>query len=193
MILPDGTQRWIASRGRMYPDAHGKPARMLGVAIDITERKQAEQEIEQQRNELAHVTRVSTMGQLASSLAHELNQPLGAILRNAEAGELFLQDPSPDLDEVRAILADIRKDDQRAGAVIDRMRALMKQRKAERRRLDLNLLAGEVVTLVRPDAETRQVRLAVETDPAVPPVHGDRVQLQQVLLNLLLNAHGRSG
>ena len=130
VILPDGTQRWIASRGRMYPDAHGKPARMLGAAIDITERKQAEQEIAQQRNELAHVTRVSTMGQLASSLAHELNQPLGAILRNAEAAELFLQDPSPDLDEVRAILADIRKDDQRAGAVIDRMRALMKRREA---------------------------------------------------------------
>ena len=88
----------------------------MGAAIDITERKQAEQEIAQQRNELAHVARVSTMGQLASSLAHELNQPLGAILRNAEAAELFLQDPSPDLDEVRAILADIRKDDQRAGA-----------------------------------------------------------------------------
>ena len=142
----------------------------------------------QQRNELAHVARVSTMGQLASSLAHELNQPLGAILRNAEAAELFLQDPSPDLDEVRAILADIRKDDQRAGAVIDRMRALMKRREVERRLLDLNLLAGEVVTLVRPDAEMRQVRLALETDPALPPVHGDRVQLQQVLLNLLLNA-----
>ena len=146
------------------------------------------QKIAQQRNELAHVTRVSTMGQLASSLAHELNQPLGAILRNAEAAELFLQDPSPDLDEVRAILADIRKDDQRAGEVIDRMRALMKRREAERRRLDLNLLAGEVVTLVRPDAEKRRVRLALETDPALPPVHGDRVQLQQVLLNLLLNA-----
>ena len=188
VILPDGTQNWIASRGRMYPDAHGKPARMLGAAIDITGRKQAEQEIAQQRNELIHVTRVSTMGQLASSLAHELNQPLGAILRNAEAAELFLQDPSPDLDELRAILADIRKDDQRAGEVIDRMRALMKHREPERRRLDLNLLAGEVVTLVRPDAEMRRVRLAVETDPALPPVHGDRVQLQQVLLNLLLNA-----
>ena len=161
---------------------------MLGAAIDITGRKQAEQEIAQQRNELAHVARVSTMGQLASSLAHELNQPLGAILRNAEAAELFLQDPSPDLDEVRAILADIRKDDQRAGEVIDRMRALMKRREVERRLLDLNLLAGEVVALVRPDAEMRRVRLAVETDPALPPVHGDRVQLQQVLLNLLLNA-----
>jgi PAS domain S-box-containing protein len=159
-----------------------------GVSRNITEQKQAEQEIAQHRNELAHVARISTMSQLASSLAHELNQPLGAILRNAEAGELFLQDPSPDLDEVRAILADIRKDDQRAGAVIDRMRAWMKRREVELSFLSINLLADEVVTLVRPDVERRRVRLAVEIDPAMPPVHGDRVQLQQVLLNLLLNA-----
>ena len=128
------------------------------------------------------------MSQLASSIAHELNQPLGAILRNAEAGELFLQDPPPDLDEVGAILADIRKDSQRAGEVIDRMRALMKQRQAERRRLDLDLLSEETLALVQPDAERRRVRLVRENDRALPPVHGDRVQLQQVLLNLLLNA-----
>ena len=155
---------------------------------DLTNRKQSELEIGQQRNELAHIARVSTMGQLASSLAHELNQPLSAILRNAEAAELFLQESSPDLDEVRAILADIRKDDQRAGEVIDRSRALIKRREVERGLLDVNLLAGEVVALVRTDAEARRVRLALETDPALPPVLGDRVQLQQVLLNLLLNA-----
>jgi len=188
VILPDGTQRWIEARGRMSSAADGTPARMLGTAIDVTGRKQAEQEIERQRNELAHVTRVSTMGQLASSLAHELNQPLGAILRNAEAGELFLQDPSPDLDELRAILVDIRKDDQRAGEVIDRMRALMKQREPERHRLDFRLVVDDIFTLVRADAEKRRVRLALETDPTLPPVHADRVQLQQVLLNLLLNA-----
>ena len=187
-VLPDGTQRWIASKGRMHADANGKPARMLGAAIDISERKQAEAKVLRQRAELARMARVSMLGQLASSLAHELNQPLGAILRNAEAAELFLQDPSPDLEEVRAILADIRKDDQRAGAVIERMRALMQRRALERRPLDLHLLAGEVVTLVRPDAEMRRVQLAVETATALPPVQGDRVQLQQVLLNLLLNA-----
>jgi two-component system, LuxR family, sensor kinase FixL len=188
VILPEGTQRWVTSRGRVFADAHGKQARMLGVTVDISDRKQAEQEIAQQRSELIHVTRVSTVSQLASSLAHELNQPLGAILRNAEAAELFLQGPAPDLDEVRAILADIRKDDQRAGEVIDRMRALMRQHEAERCRIDLNLLAGDVVALVRPDAGMRLVRLDVKTDPALPLVHGDRVQLQQVLLNLLINA-----
>jgi len=188
VILPEGTERWIAARGRVYPDEHGKPTRMLGTAIDVTGRKMAEQQIEQQRNELAHVTRVSMIGQLASSLAHELNQPLGAILRNTEAAEMYLQDPSPDLDELRAILADIRRDDQRAGHVIDRMRDFMKQRKIERHRLDLNLLVGDVVGLVRPNVEKCRVRVALETDPALPPVHGERVQLQQVLLNLLLNA-----
>jgi two-component system sensor kinase FixL len=161
---------------------------IYAAARDVTERKQAEQKIVQQRNELAHLTRISTMGQLASSLAHELNQPLGAILHNTEAGELFLKDPSPDLDELRAILADIRKDSQRAGEVIDQMRAFIRQREPERRHLDLNLLVSDVLTLLRPDAEKRGVRLALETDPALPPVHGDRVQLQQVLLNLLLNA-----
>ena len=89
LVLPDNTQRWVVARGRVYPDTHGKPVRMMGATIDITARKQAELEIVQQRNELAHVGRVSTMGQLAGPLAHELNQPLGAILRNAEAAELF--------------------------------------------------------------------------------------------------------
>jgi C4-dicarboxylate-specific signal transduction histidine kinase len=129
-----------------------------------------------------------TMNELSTSLAHEINQPLGAILRNAEAAELFLQASSPDLEEVRAILADIRKDDQRAGAVIDRMRSLLKQREVEHTLLDLNLLAGEVITLVTPEANSRKVRLALEPVSSLPPVWGDRVQLQQVLLNLLLNA-----
>jgi PAS domain S-box-containing protein len=188
ILLPDGSVRWFKVLAKASFSGSGAPEKLAGVSLDITGRRQAEQEIERQRNELAHVARVSTMSQLASSLAHELNQPLGAILRNAEAGELFLQGPSPDLDELRAILADIRKDDQRAGAVIDRMRALMEQRSSERRPVDLGLLAGDTLTLVRADAEQRQVRLSLLADPALPPVHADPVQLQQVLLNLLLNA-----
>jgi C4-dicarboxylate-specific signal transduction histidine kinase len=125
---------------------------------------------------------------LSNSLAHELNQPLGAILRNAEAAEMFLQAPSPDLEEVRAILADIRKDDQRAGEVIDRMRLQLKQHEVEHSLLDLNLLTGEVLELVSPEADSRKIWLTLETGSSHPPVRGDRVQLQQVLLNLLLNA-----
>jgi len=188
IVLPEGKLRWIRVLAKAFIKPSGVPERMTGVSIDITKRKHIEMELQQKRAELNHVTRVSTMGQLASTLAHELNQPLGAILRNAEAAELFLQDPSPDLDELRAILADIRKDDQRAGEVIDRMRAMMKQRQAERCRLDLRLLTEEVITLVQSDADKRHVKLALNIDPILPLVFGDQVQLQQVLINLILNA-----
>ena len=138
-MLPDGATRWISSQGRVEFDATGQPVLIRGAARDVTARKQAEQETLLLRQEIAHAGRVSMMGQLASALAHEINQPLGAILRNAEAAELFLQHPSPDLDEIRAILADIRSDDERAGTVIDRMRGLLKRqtldtRTARRRR-----------------------------------------------------------
>jgi PAS domain S-box-containing protein len=188
VMLPNGTVRWIAARGRMHPDPQGKPARMLGVVVDISERKYAQQELAKKSSELSHLSRVTTLSTLSNSLAHELNQPLGAILRNAEAAEMFLQAPSPDLEEVRAILADIRKDDQRAGEVIDRMRLQLKQHEVEHSLLDLNLLTGEVLELVRPEADSRKIWLTLETGSSHPPVRGDRVQLQQVLLNLLLNA-----
>ena len=188
-LHPAHGQKWIHHLARIAGrSAAGGGVRTFGVLRDITEAKRVEAELLRQRAELAHVTRVSTMGQLVSSLAHELNQPLGAILRNAEAAELILEDPSPDLEEVRAILADIRKDDQRAGEVIDRVRGLLKRREVKRGLLDLNLLAREIFTLLRPDAEMRRVQLALETNASLPPVQGDRVQLQQVLLNLLLNA-----
>ena len=164
----------------------GVAGKVAEVFNDITACKQAESKALRQRTELAHVTRI--MGQLVASLAHELNQPLGAILRNAEAAEIYLQSPTPDLEEVRAILADIRRDDQRAGEVIDRVRAMMKGRAVGRRLLNLNQLADDVFTLLRSDAKTRRVQLAVKTDSALPSVHGDRVQLQQVLINLLFNA-----
>ena len=150
-------------------------------------RRRAEAEIQRQRTELAHVARVSTMGQLTSALTHELNQPLGAILRNAEAAEVFLQSDQPNLEEVRAILADIRRDDKRAGDVIDRMRTLFKRQSLGSSRLDLGALVQDTVALARPDAEVRQIQLAVQISPQLPPAQGDRVHLQQVLLNLILN------
>lgn len=160
---------------------------IAGLLVQRDYRRKAELEIRQQRNELAHVTRVSTMGQMSSAFAHELNQPLGAILRNTEAAEIFLQQEKPDLEELRAILADIRKDDQRAGRVIDRMRTLLKRHSMESSRLDLRELLAETVALARPDALARQTTITLEVPANLPVVSGDWVHLQQVILNLLLN------
>ena len=151
-------------------------------------RIRAESTLQEQRDQLAHVGRVSAMGQLASSLAHELNQPLGAILRNAEAGEMFLQQDPPDLNELRAILSDIRKDDERAGAVLDRIRSFLKRRNIRPGAVALEEVIAEVVSFVSADASSRQVQVLTEVEPGLPTVLGDRVQLQQVLLNLVLNA-----
>ncbi len=188
VVWPDGGERWIAATGRVEYANSGAPFRMHGVCRDITERRRAQLETERLQHEIAHVGRVSMMGQLASALAHEINQPLGAILRNAEAAELFMQSENPDLDEIRAILADIRADDQRAGNVIDRMRALLTRHDLETRPLDVAELIGVVASLARPDAATRRVTLEVGMPVDLPLVRGDRVHLQQVLLNLIINA-----
>jgi len=169
-------------------DETGRVVGASKICRDISRRKAAEMEIRKQREELAHVTRISTLGQLTTALTHELNQPLGAILRNAEAAEMFLQAGQPDLNEVRAILADIRRDDQRAGQVIERMRLLLKRRSLESHPLDLREVVEDTVTLVRPDLLARQVTLTLDLPGWLPLVPGDRVHLQQVLLNLLLNA-----
>ncbi len=187
VVLPDGSHRWMAASGRVERTARDGAVRLLGLCMDITARKQDEVEMLRLRDDLAHVGRMSTMAQLASSLAHELNQPLGAILRNAEAAELMLESSPPDLEEVRAILADICKDDHRAGEVIDRMRALLKRRGLVRVPLQIAELVDEVLVLVQADATNRKVRLRIEVPKTLPPVRGDRVHLQQVLLNLVLN------
>jgi two-component system, LuxR family, sensor kinase FixL len=161
-----------------------------GVVIkqrDITDRKRAEAEAQELRQELAHASRVTMLGQLASSLAHELSQPLGMILHNAEAAELFLQSERPDLDELRAIVTDIRRDDQRAAGVINRLRALLTRGEFEPRPVSLDELVGEVVTLTRADSATRQITIALDVPRDLPLVRGDRIHLQQVLLNLLIN------
>ena len=168
-------------------DESGKVVGASKICRDISNKKAAEMEIRRQRGELAHVARVSTLGQLTAALTHELNQPLGAILRNAEAAELFLQSDEPDLNEIRAILADIRKDDQRAGQVIERMRSLLKRRSLVSDPVDMREAVEDTVALVRPDLVARQVKLTLDIPGPLPLVQGDRVHLQQVLLNLILN------
>jgi signal transduction histidine kinase len=149
--------------------------------------RQTRQELEELRSELARAGRVTALGQLASALAHELSQPLGAILRNAEAAEIHLNNPEPDLEELRAIVSDIRKDDRRAGDVIEQMRALIKRRTLEMHPLGLNELVQDVISLVHSDAVARHVALDCAVAPGLPLVAGDRVHLSQVLLNLIMN------
>ncbi len=179
--------RWIAVQGRVEEDERGRPMCMRGACSDVTERKVNDQQMLQLRLEVAHAGRVSAMGQMAASLAHEINQPLGAIMRNAETALLLMRAESPDTTEIRAILADILGDDQRAGAVIDRMRAMLRRSELEIRALAVGSLLSDVAALVRPDAAARHVRVMVEIEDDLPPVMGDSVHLQQVLLNLISN------
>jgi len=187
LVLPDGQLRWIAALGRVDFDAKGNPMRSRGACIDITARKEAEREMLHLRQDIAHVGRVSVMGQISAALAHEINQPLGAILRNAEAAALFMQHEAPDLLEISAILEDIRKDDQRASAVIDRIRALLRHEEVAMTTLNMRGVLGDVATLLRPDAAARHVALEFGVPADLPAVRGDQVQIQQVLLNLILN------
>ncbi|MCE9612876.1 MAG: PAS domain-containing protein [Lentisphaerae bacterium] len=188
VVLPDRSVRWIAALGRLYAAAGGKPARMLGAAVDITERKQAEQDLLQQRNELAHLSRVTTVSALSGSLAHELNQPLGIILSNAQAAQELLQQDPPVLTDVREILADIVAADRRAAEIIQRLRALLKRDETSRQPLSLNEILDVVLRLVRVDLIDRGITSVCDLAPDLPPITGDRVQLQQLALNLILNA-----
>jgi signal transduction histidine kinase len=155
---------------------------------DVWKANQLSDELQKQRSELAHVQRASTLGLLASALAHELNHPLGAILLDAKSAELFLDRNPPDYEGVRGILADIRRHDERAGAVIERLRALLKRERLCPEPLSILNVVEEVVTLIHSEAHRRQVRLRTQSTPDLPLVLGDRIHLQQVLLNLVVNA-----
>jgi C4-dicarboxylate-specific signal transduction histidine kinase len=137
---------------------------------------------------VTHLTRVAILGELSGALAHELNQPLTAILSNAQAGQRLLLREPIDLAEVREILEDIITDDMRAGEVIARLRALLKRGEAEFQLLDLNEVTTEVLELAHSELIERNVAVRTRLTPRLPGARGDRVQLQQVLLNLLLNA-----
>lgn len=160
---------------------------VLTAIVDITERKQIEFELQHNREELAHLTRVSTVGELTTSIAHELNQPLGAILSNAEAAEMFLMADPPSLDEVRDILSDIRKDDQRAGEVIRRMRGLLRKQELAPKPMEVNDAIEEVLRLLSMNASARKVTLKFEKTPGLPSVRYDSIHFQQVMMNLVLN------
>jgi PAS domain S-box-containing protein len=156
--------------------------------MDVTERNRAQEALHRAQEELAHVARVTTLGELSASIAHEVNQPLAAILTNGQAGLRWLGHDPPDLDEVRGAVKRIVGDADRASEVIRRIRELSRKTAPQKARLDLNEVIKEVIPLVRREMATHRVALQLELAPALPPVLGDRVQLQQVLINLVINA-----
>jgi signal transduction histidine kinase len=180
-----GEERWVEVRVRRLPRLVGGAAVMR---LDVTPRRQAEAAVQRHVSQLAHLDRVAGMGQLASSLAHELNQPLTAILSNAQAASRLLAAPRPDVEELAACLADIISDDQRAADVIHRMRRLLRKTDFRSLPLALNDLVANTIGLVANDALLHAVSLEFHPGPALPIVYGDLVQVQQVILNLISNA-----
>jgi len=184
-ISVEGEVRWIAILGRMD---HSNRSQWLGIALDITERKQAQLQAAQDRNALQHLARVSMLGQMSASIAHQLNQPLTAILANAEAAQQMLVREPVDLQEVRLICDDIVSQDHRAAAVIRRLGALFKRGEVQLQPVDLNALSTESLDLLHTNLAIDRIVVTTELADDLPMLDGDKVQLQQVLLNLIMNA-----
>jgi two-component system, LuxR family, sensor kinase FixL len=189
VTLADGSVRWVAARGRSpSPITNGTPVRILGIAIDITQQKLVAVEAQQQREELAHLSRVATLSTLSGALAHELRQPLVSIQLNAEAGQRYLAKDTPDLGELRAIFDDIVSADGRAEEIIARLRDLMRRGEVEVQPVDVHASIEELLRLTRSDLIGRGVSVTNHSSADLPLAMTDRVQLQQVLLNLIVNA-----
>jgi C4-dicarboxylate-specific signal transduction histidine kinase len=169
-------------------DETGRFAGYRGVGRHITERRQAEEALRAMHAELAHVNRVTTMGEMSASIAHEVNQPIAATVTNAQAALRWLRAQPPDLDEVRASLSRIVEDGKRAGNVISGIRTLVNKLPPRKDRFDLNEAVLEMVALTRSEVLNHGILLQTELAPGLPRVDGDRTQLQQVILNLILNA-----
>jgi PAS domain S-box-containing protein len=187
----NGEYRWFHARGVPLRDVRGKIVRWYGILTDIEDRKQAEQERERLHEleaDLAHMNRVSMMGELSASIAHEVNQPLTGIVSNGSACLRFLAGDTPNLEEAREALRDIVRDGKRAGDVIGRIRALTKRTAAAVDELDLNETVREVLVLAGDLAKKNSVVIQTHFADGLAPVSGDRVQLQQVVLNLVINA-----
>jgi PAS domain S-box-containing protein len=190
----DGSLGFISISGKPVFDAENRFAGYRGVARDVTERKRAEEELREREQryrdaqaELAHVTRVTTLGELVASIAHEINQPLAAIVADADASLNWLATAAPDLDRVRGALDGIAKDGYRAGEIIQRIRQLAAKTEPQKAPVDINGVIRDVIPLLRNEVLSHHVSLRLDLAPALRPVLADRVQLQQVIINLMMN------
>jgi len=184
----DGEYRWFLVRAVPLRDTRGKIVKWYGTKTDIEDRKRAEQERESLRSDLAHVNRVSMLGELAASLSHELKQPIAATITNAKTCMRWLKRDQPDVDEACEATDRIVEDGKRAADIIDRLRSLYKKAPPNRELVEVNEIIGEMVVLLRGEAHRYGVSMRMDLAPDLPKITADRVQLQQVLMNLMLNA-----
>jgi PAS domain S-box-containing protein len=185
LLMPDGSVKYVHVVTHAVRDESGK-LEFVGAVLDVTERKQAEEALHKAQAELAHVTRVTTLGEMTASIAHELNQPLGAVVNNASASLRWLA--ANNLEEARQSATLIIADAHRAGEIIHRVRALAKKAPPRKDWLDVNETILEVIALARSEAQKNRVSLQTQLSSDLPLILGDRIQLQQVILNLIINA-----
>jgi predicted ATPase/signal transduction histidine kinase/GAF domain-containing protein len=188
VVLPDGEIKYLHGVGHPVFSESRELVEIIGAAMDITERKRAEEQQRTAQAQLAHVTRVATVGELAGSIAHEVKQPLTAIINNADACLALLPGEASELEDVREALSDIISDADRASSVIERIRGLIKKSPPQKSRIDLNATIGGVIALARGELDRHRVLLLTRFPNDLPPIVGDRIQLQQVILNLMINA-----
>ena len=187
LLMPDGSVKHVHVRTHAVKDT-SSGIDFVGAVSDVTARKEAEAELHEAQANLAHVTRVTALGELAASIAHEVNQPLAAVVTNAAACLHWLDREPANLKEARSVVQSIVKDGNRAGEVIQRVRALANKTTDQKTPLDINEVVNEVISLAQHELSSHRVALRLELAPALPLVLADRIQLQQVILNLVINA-----
>jgi PAS domain S-box-containing protein len=185
---PDGTIKYVHVLGHPILDAAGDVVEFVGTTIDVTELRRAEEARQDAQNKLSHANRIATMGQLTASIAHEVNQPITGVVTNAQAALRFLAMQPVDLNEVRQSLDDIVKEGNRAGEIVAGIRALINKTPPRNQPVNINEAVQEVIALARSEMVRNSILLKVELADRLPYVHGDQIQLQQVLLNLIMNA-----
>ena len=188
ILLPDGSVKHIHTVGHPVLNASGDLVQFVGSSTDITERKHAEEALRQAQTDLAHASRVTTMGELTASLAHEVNQPIAAAVTDANTCLRWLARDQPDLEEAREAAARVVKDATRAAEIIARVRMVFKKGVAQRELVDVNELIREMIILLRNEISRQSIAVRTELAEALPQIMGDRVQLQQVMMNLIMNS-----